>query len=274
MKETLPESSGISGERLRIRYDSSVIPVIDGESILIPTGKITALIGPNGSGKSTLLKALARQLVPENGQVIIDGREIATLSSIQLARKLGILFQENLAPNDLSVEELVFRGRHPHRRLFESLTKQDSAAVDEALKLADLTSLRYSQISELSSGQRQLAWIAMAVAQEPRYLFFDEPTTFLDLAHQFDVIDLVLRLNRELSKTIVLVVHDLNIAARYADHIFAMKNGQIISSGTPFEVLTVETLRQVFDVETRIVKDEDNKIFFCVPIRKTTKDFR
>ena len=114
----------------------------------------------------------------------------------------------------------------------------------------------------------------MAVAQEPRYLFFDEPTTFLDLAHQFDVIDLVLRLNRELSKTIVLVVHDLNIAARYADHIFAMKNGQIISSGTPFEVLTVETLRQVFDVETRIVKDEDNKIFFCVPIRKTTKDFR
>jgi iron complex transport system ATP-binding protein len=271
MSDAASPPSGLSGQNLRVRYDADKKPVIDGESINIPVGKITALIGPNGSGKSTLLKTLARQLKPEFGHVIIDGREIATLPSTELARKLGILFQENVAPNDLTAEELVFYGRHPHRRFFESLTPDDNAAVEEALRLADLLELRHRQISHLSAGQRQLAWIAMAVAQQPHYLLLDEPTTFLDLAHQFDVMDLIRRLNRDLGKTIVLVVHDLNLAARYADHIFALRDGKIIASGSPREVLTVEKLRQVFDVETVILRDESRNTFFCAPLEKVKR---
>jgi iron complex transport system ATP-binding protein len=266
------EPEGISGEQLRVRYDPRESLVIDGESIRIPMGKITALIGPNGSGKSTLLKTLARQLKLEAGQVILDGRDIATLPSIELARNLGILFQENVAPNDLTVEELVFHGRHPHRRLFESLTGEDRVAVEEALRVSDLTALRHRPLNELSSGQRQLAWIAMVVAQAPRYFFLDEPTTFLDLAHQFDVMDLVKRLNRDLGKTVVLVLHDLNHAARYADHIFALQSGRIVATGTPSEVLSVETLRRVFDVETEIVRDEKRQTFFCVSIGRTASN--
>jgi iron complex transport system ATP-binding protein len=268
MSEPTLSSRSLSGERLTVRYHAGLPAVIDGESIRIPVGKITALIGPNGSGKSTLLKTLARQLVPEAGRVILDGRDIATLPPTQLAQKLGILFQENLAPGDLTVEELAYHGRHPHRRLFESLTPADHDAVEEALRLADLGALRNRPLRNLSAGQRQLAWIAMAVAQSPHYLFLDEPTTFLDLAHQFDVMDLVLRLNRELGKTIVLVAHDLNLAARYADHIFAMRDGHIVASGAPPEVLTVDTLRRVFNVEIRVIRDEAQKTFFCVPVKK------
>ncbi len=271
MSDSAPQPGGIFGEKLRVRYDADKPAVIDGESISIPTGKITALIGPNGSGKSTLLKALARQLAPEAGRVILDGRDIAAFSSTELALKLGILFQENSAPSDLTVEELVYHGRHPHRRLFESLTPDDRDAVEEALRLADLTAFRHHQLSHLSAGQRQLAWIAMALAQAPHYLFLDEPTTFLDLAHQFDVMDLVLRLNRELGKTIVLVVHDLNLAARYADHLFALREGNIIASGSPSEVLTVEILRQVFDVETNIIRDDAHQTFYCAPVRRIIK---
>jgi iron complex transport system ATP-binding protein len=264
-------SRSLSGEQLRVRYDPRESLVIDGESIRISIGKITALIGPNGSGKSTLLKTLARQVTPEAGRVILDGNDVVTMPSVELARKLGILFQENVAPGDLTVEELVFHGRHPHRRLFESLTPEDATAVDEALRLADLDDLRHRQISHLSAGQRQLAWIAMAVAQAPHYLFLDEPTTFLDLAHQFDVMDLIRRLNRELGKTIVLAVHDLNLVARYADHVFALRDGKIITSGTPTELLTVEILRQIFDVETKIIRGEAHETFFCVPIKKATR---
>jgi iron complex transport system ATP-binding protein len=271
VNEPIPPLRGLVGEQLRVRYDAGQPPVVDGESIRVPVGQITALIGPNGSGKSTLLKTLARQLVPEAGRVILDGRDIATLASPELARKLGILFQENFAPSDLTIEELAYHGRHPHRRIFEALTPADRDAVEEALRLADLTALRHRQLRELSAGQRQLAWIAMALAQAPHYLFLDEPTTFLDLAHQFDVMDLVRRLNRELGKTIVLVMHDLNLAARYADHIFALRDGHIIASGVPTEVLTVETLRRVFDVETHIIRDEAQQTFFCAAIKKAVR---
>ena len=261
-------TTGLHGDGLTVRYDRNLPVVIDGQSIAISEGRITALIGPNGSGKSTLLKTLARQLAPETGQVVLDGRDIASLSRLQFARRVGMLFQENVAPAGLTVEDLVYHGRYGHRRLFESFTPEDRAAVEHALRMADIEHLRHRPVGRLSSGQKQLAWIAMALAQETQYLFLDEPTTFLDLAHQFEVMDLIQKLNRELHKTIVLVVHDLNLAARYADCIFALRAGRIAASGTPTEVLTPAILRQVFDVEARIIRDDQSNLFFCLPVGK------
>jgi iron complex transport system ATP-binding protein len=255
----------LDGHELVLRYEPRREPVIDHESIFIPPGKVTALVGANGSGKSTLLKALAHQLAPESGHVILDGRDMATMRPRELACKLGILFQEHIAPGTLTVEELVRHGRHPRRKMFESLTAEDHAAVDEALRLADLVDLRHRLLGEMSGGQRQLAWIAMAIAQAPDYLLLDEPTTFLDMAHQFDVMELIHRLNRDLGKTIVLVVHDLNIAARYADHVIALRDGKIVTSGAPEEVMTAATLRAVFDVEAQILRDEVRDTLFCLP---------
>lgn len=255
----------LDGHDLVLRYEPRREPVIDNESVFIPPGKVTALVGANGSGKSTLLKALAHQLAPESGHVLLDGRDMATMQPRELACKLGILFQEHIAPGTLTVEELVRHGRHPRRKMFESLTAEDHAAVAEALRLADLVELRHRPLGEMSGGQRQLAWIAMAIAQAPDYLLLDEPTTFLDMAHQFDVMELILRLNRDLGKTIVLVVHDLNIAARYADHVIALREGRIVTSGTPEEVMTAATLRAVFDVEAQVLRDEVGDTLFCLP---------
>ena len=245
--------------------------VIGDVSLSIPPGRITALIGPNGSGKSTLLKTLARQLLPEAGQVLLDGRDIATLPPRQLAQRIGILFQENIAPGDLTVEDLAHHGRYPHRRLFESLTPEDHAAVEEALRLAGVASLRQRRLSHLSSGQKQLAWIAMLLAQEPHYLFLDEPTTFLDLEHQLDVMECLRRLNRDAGKTIVLVMHDLNLAARYADHLFALQAGRIVASGLPGAVLSQAILREVFNIEAEILRDHDGRILACTPVRVASK---
>lgn len=270
MNSPRPQSNGIIGDHLCVRYHPRRPLVLDDVSLHIPPDKVTAFIGPNGSGKSTLLKTLARQLPPEKGTVTIDGRNIASLTPRQLAQRLGILFQENIAPADLTVEGLAYHGRYPHRRLFEALKPEDRTAVEEALNLTGIASLRQHKLSHLSSGQKQLAWVAMLLAQEPDYLFLDEPTTFLDLSHQFDVMDCLCRLNRQAGKTIVLVVHDLNLAARYADHIFALRDGRIVAAGSPADVLTPGTLRQVFDVETQIVSDDEHHLRFCMPVGKTT----
>ncbi len=258
--------SGLAGEHLTVRYRKDRPAIIVDQSLQIPRGKISVFIGPNGSGKSTLLKTLARLLSPETGAVVLDGYDVAHLAARELALRLGILFQENSAPNDLTVEELAYHGRYPHRRLFEALTPEDQAAVERALQLSGALPLRGQLISQLSSGQKQLAWIALLLAQNPHYLFLDEPTTFLDLAHQFEVMDLVRRLNREAGHTILLSVHDLNLAARYADHIFALREGRIVAAGSPEEVLAVETLRAVFDVETRIERDPESGVIHCLPI--------
>lgn len=262
--------TGLSGAGLTIRYEKDRPAVISGQTIMIPPGKVSIFIGPNGCGKSTLLKALARQLAPESGALLLDGRDIAEMSGREIALRLGILFQENSAPNDITVEELACHGRYPHRRLFEALTADDMAAVVKALDLCGATALRDRPVSQISSGQKQLAWIAMLLAQAPHYLFLDEPTTFLDMAHQFDVMNLVRKLNRELGNTIVISVHDLNLAARYADCIFAMRDGRIVASGTAEDVLTVETLGAVFDVETRIYRDMETGALHCMPIGRRT----
>ena len=263
-----PPSDGLHGRCLTVRYHPGQPVVIDGQSIDIPTGRITVLIGPNGSGKSTLLKMLARQLAPDSGEVLMDGRDIAMLSRRAFARRLGILFQENAAPHGVTVEELVAHGRYAHQRLFDTFTADDHAAVEAALQRTGIAALRQHWVSRLSAGQRQLAWIAMALAQETQYLFLDEPTTFLDLAHQFEIMDLLRALNRELGKTLVLVIHDLNLAVRYADFIFALRDGRILASGAPAEVLTPAILRQVFNVEARMIRDDATGLCFCLPLGK------
>jgi iron complex transport system ATP-binding protein len=201
----------------------------------------------------------------------MDGRDIAMLSPREFAQRLGILFQEHAAPGDLTVEELLYHGRHPHRRTFESLLTDDDEAVLLALQMAGLEEMRHRPLIELSGGERQLAWIAMLLAQSPNYLLLDEPTTFLDLAHQFDVMDLVLRLNRTLGKTVIMVVHDVNLAARYADYVFALRDGKIAAFGSPREVLSTETLRRVFDIEAQIVCDGDGGRLHCIPIKRAVR---
>lgn len=259
--------TGLAGEALTVRYDRRLPAVLETISLRIPEGKITALIGPNGSGKSTLLKTLARQLTPESGNVFMDGRDLRGMPARELARNLGILFQEHPAPGDITIEELIAHGRYSHGAFLQGFTDQDQEAIEQALKLTDLTELRHRPVTDLSGGQRQLAWIAMALAQEPRYLFLDEPTTFLDLAHQFDLMELIVRLNREHGKTVVLVLHDLNLAARYADHLTVMKGGAIFSEGAPSEIVTEELLRQVFEIEARITLDESGHLH-CIPTGK------
>ena len=242
--------SDFEGEDLVVGYGGE--PVIDGESVAVPAGEVTALVGPNGSGKSTLLKALADQISPEEGVVRVDGREVRDMGSKELARKVGLLSQENTAPGTLTVEDLVAHGRYPHRGAFESVSADDVAAVDRAISLAGIEDLRDAEVGSLSGGQKQLAWIAMALAQETDVLLLDEPTTFLDLHHQLEVMEIVETLRDEGDTTVVLVLHDISQAARHADHVLALKDGEILARGPPDEVVTEELLREVFRVEATV----------------------
>lgn len=239
------------GEELTIGYSGSE-PVIHGESIVVPPGEVTALVGPNGSGKSTLLKGLANQLSLDDGSVVLDGREIHQLGTKELARKLGLLSQENVSPGSISVEELVYHGRYPHRGFFDHVDEEDDCAVRDAISLAGIDHLRDREVSSLSGGQKQLVWIAMVLAQETDVLLLDEPTTFLDLHHQLEVMEIVRSLREEREITVVLVLHDIDQAARYADFMLALKEGAIHARGPPEEVVTEELLAEVFRVEATV----------------------
>lgn len=267
MKESASDQAGLHAESITVAYPSCADPVVVGQTFDIPLGVISALIGPNGSGKSTMLKAMAKQLCPSSGRVMLDGADLAHVSARHIACKLGILFQENIAPNDLTVEELTYYGRYPHHRLFDSLTAADHEAVEKALHLSGASKLRNHRVSQLSSGQKQLAWLALLLAQSPQYLLLDEPTTYLDLAHQFEVMEMVRNINRQLGCTVVVSVHDLNLAAQYVDHIFVMMDGKIIATGAPQEVLTPMTLREVFGVEMRVFRDAESGVLCCLPLR-------
>lgn len=238
------------GEELVLAYDDE--PVVDGESVVVPRGRVTALVGPNGSGKSTLLRGLADQLTPEAGAVRLDGRDISELGTKELARRLGVLSQEHTAPESITVENLVYHGRYPHRGFFEGIDEADVAAVERALELTGIDHLRDRSVGELSGGQKQLAWIAVVLAQETDVLLLDEPTTFLDLHHQLEVMDVVRTLNREADVTVVVVLHDINQAARHADYMLALKEGAIYARGPPAEVVTEDLLADVFRVEATV----------------------
>lgn len=221
----------------------------------IPPGAITAIVGANACGKSTLLRSLARLLTPSAGQVTLDGRSIRQIPTRELARRLGLLPQSPIAPDGITVADLVSHGRHPHQGSFSRWTKADDIAVADALEATQTADLAQRDVDALSGGQRQRVWIAMALAQETDILLLDEPTTFLDIAHQVEVLDLLIDLNRRRGTTIVMVLHDLNLAARYADHLVAMRLGQIHIAGTPESVLTEDTVEQVFGVSCRVMTD-------------------
>lgn len=246
------EASELVGEDLAIGYPTTDEPVVECERVLLPAGEVTALVGPNGSGKSTLLKTLANQHEPETGQIRLDGERIQSLGSKELAREMGLLSQENESPGTITVEDLAYHGRYPHRGFFESVTEEDQAAVDRAIDLAGVDHLRDSEMSNLSGGQKQLAWIAMVLAQETDILLLDEPTTFLDLHHQLRVLSVVRTLNRETDVTVGIVLHDIGQAARFADNLIAMKDGSLYDWGPPTEVVTEQLLADVFRVDASV----------------------
>jgi iron complex transport system ATP-binding protein len=247
---------------LSLAYEQALI--INGLNVAIPGGKVTALVGPNGCGKSTLLRGLARLLAPRSGAAYLDGKAIHQMQTRELARQLGILPQSPVAPEGLTVRELVAQGRYPHQSWFQQWAAADEAAVVKALELTGMAELAERPVDALSGGQRQRAWIAMTLAQETAVILLDEPTTYLDLAHQIEVLQLLERLNREEGRTIVMVVHDLNHATRHAHHLIALKAGAVVAAGAPAEVVTPELLRTVFGVEGAIVPDPRSGVPLCI----------
>ncbi|EMA13969.1 ABC transporter ATP-binding protein [Haloarcula amylolytica] len=246
------DSDSITGQELVLSYSSSEEPVIDDESITARSGAVTALVGPNGSGKSTLLKGMADQLTPDHGSVILQGRDVHSYDTKELAQKLGLLSQESVAPDSITVEDLVYHGRYPHRGFFESVSAEDERAVDRALTLAGCEHLRDREVGQLSGGQKQLAWIAMVIAQDTDILLLDEPTTFLDLHHQLEVMEIIDTLRNKSDITIIVVLHDIQQAARIADKMIALKSGEVRARGTPEEIVTKKLLAEVFDVEAKV----------------------
>ncbi|MUV85070.1 ATP-binding cassette domain-containing protein [Natronomonas sp. CBA1123] len=246
-------ASDLTGEELVLGYPTMEDPVVDGESIVAEPGAVTALVGPNGSGKSTLLKGLAKQLDPDDGSVLLDGRDVHSMGTKELARKLGLLSQESTSPDSITVEDLVYHGRYPHRGFFEHVTEEDQQAVDRAIELAGCDHLRDREVGSLSGGQKQLAWVAMVLAQDTDVLLLDEPTTFLDLHHQLEVMEIIETLRADSDITVVVVLHDIEQAARLADRVVALKDGEIQARGSPEEVVTEELLAEVFRVDAEVV---------------------
>jgi ABC-type cobalamin/Fe3+-siderophores transport system ATPase subunit len=237
-------------------------------SLSIPSRRMTALIGPNGSGKSTLLRGLARLMRPERGAVYLDGEAIHGLPTKAVARRLAILPQRADALGGLTVRELVTYGRFPHQGFFGTLSADDDAQIESALITTGIDGLADRLLGELSGGQRQLAWIAMALAQNTELLLLDEPTTFLDMAHQLDVLEVLERLQQEQQRTIVLVLHDINQAARYADWMVALVEGRIAAIGTPHEVILPHILAEVFAIDAEVRHRDDLNVPFCIPVRR------
>jgi len=239
--------------------------VVQDMTVHVPDGAVTAIIGPNGCGKSTLLRALARLMTPRSGAVLLDGEAIHRQPTRQVAKRIGLLPQQPSAPEAITVEDLVQRGRYPHQAFFQPPSEHDRRSVERALELAGVVELRHRPVDELSGGQRQRAWIAMALAQETSILLLDEPTTYLDIAHQQEVLALVRKLNREEERTIVLVVHDVNNAAQVSDHVVAMREGGIVAEGPPEVVLASEMLEQVFGVACDVVPHPETGLPVSVP---------
>jgi iron complex transport system ATP-binding protein len=248
-------TSALFAEDLVVRYPTATEPAVDCRRIDVPEGAITALVGPNGSGKSTLLKTLSKHLQPESGDVVLDGRNLHEYGSKELACQLGHLSQENHSPENITVEELVFHGRYPHRGFLEAVSDADRTAVDRAIELAGVETLREKELGQLSGGQKQLVWIAMVLAQETDVLLLDEPTTFLDLNHQLRVMETVRRLNEDEGVTVAVVLHDIAQATRFADYLIALKEGSVYDWGPPADVVTEQFVADVFEVEATVEHD-------------------
>ncbi|MGE7274194.1 ABC transporter ATP-binding protein [Brevibacillus panacihumi] len=243
--------------------------IIEGLDLTIPRGKITVLIGSNGCGKSTLLRSLARLLKPKGGAILLDGEAIAKRSTKEVAKRLAILPQGPTAPEGLSVLQLVKQGRYPYQTWLQQWSEEDEKMVNRALEATQLTSLANRAVDSLSGGQRQRAWIAMTLAQGTETILLDEPTTYLDMSHQIEILDLLFELNETEQRTIVMVLHDLNLACRYAHHIVAVHNQTVVAEGAPEEVMTQELVRQVFQMECEITNDPLYGTPMCIPYSKS-----
>ncbi len=254
----------LRADRLRLGYRNRVIS--DELTVDIPDGTFTAIIGPNACGKSTLLRALSRLLTPESGAVLLDGKAIGSYPAKEVARRIGLLPQSSTAPEGIRVADLVARGRYPHQSLVRQWSRHDEEAVAAAMDATGVTDLSGRLVDELSGGQRQRVWIAMVLAQETPIVLLDEPTTFLDIAHQIQLLDLCRELNRDTGRTVVAVLHDLNHAFRYADHLIAMRDGAVVAAGPPREIVTAELVQQVFDLGCRIIDDPETGTPLVVPL--------
>ncbi|MGR6319536.1 ABC transporter ATP-binding protein [Micromonospora soli] len=265
-----PDTARLVGEALTLAYDRRT--VAEDLTVAVPDGSFTVIIGPNACGKSTLLRALARLLRPTRGTVLLDGADIHRRPSRQVARTLGLLPQSAVAPDGLIVAELVARGRYPHQGLLRQWSREDERVVAEAMTDTGVAELADRPFDELSGGQRQRVWIAMALAQQTPLLLLDEPTTYLDIAHQVEVLDLCARLHEEQGRTLAAVLHDLHQAARYATHLVAMRDGRVVASGDPRRILTAELVEEVFRLPCRVVPDPETGTPLVVPTarRRTT----
>lgn len=243
----------LSADNIRVGYRQQVI--IEQLSLFLPPGKVTAIVGPNGCGKSTLLSALARLRAPKKGQVLLDGKDINRLPSRDVAQKLALLPQEASAPEGMTAFELIRFGRQPHQGMLRQWSPEDQQIVEAALDAADIRELAHRPLDKMSGGQRQRAWIAMSIAQATPLLLLDEPTSALDLGHQIEVFELIRSLSRVEQKTVVMVVHDLSSACRYADHLIAMKSGDIVAEGYPSEVVTEALVEALYGVKCTLMED-------------------
>lgn len=253
----------LSASNITVGYEKRTISAE--LSLDVPESRFTAIIGPNACGKSTLLRALSRLLKPRVGEVLLDGRDIHALPARQVARRLGLLPQSSIAPDGIVVADLVARGRFPHQTLIRQWSAADEAAVVAAMAATGVTDLSGELVDTLSGGQRQRVWVAMVLAQQTPIVLLDEPTTFLDIAHQIDLLELCVRLNREQGTTMVAVLHDLNQAARYADHVVVMKAGRIVDQGAPRAVVTAELIEDVFGLACRIIDDPETGTPLVIP---------
>lgn len=256
--------NSLETKELTLAYEG--VPIVRNLNLTIPQGKITVFVGANGCGKSTLLRGLARLLKPKRGTVYLDGKIISQLSSKTVAKKLGMLPQRPKSPEGLTVRDLVAMGRYPYQNWLQQWSIEDEKKVEEALAITAMTELADKALDNLSGGQGQRAWIAMILAQDTEILLLDEPTTFLDLAHQIELLDLLYELNQDQGKTIVMVLHDLNLACRYADYLVAIQQGKVYATGNPEQVMTEEMVREVFGLECRIICDPLANTPMCIPM--------
>ncbi|WP_189714680.1 ABC transporter ATP-binding protein [Streptomyces chryseus] len=259
----------LSAESVTLAYDQRVIA--EDLSVGIPDHSFTVIVGPNACGKSTLLRALSRMLKPTQGRVLLDGHAIGSMPAKKVAKTLGLLPQSSIAPDGITVADLVARGRYPHQGLLRQWSPQDERIVEESMRSTGVGELADRYVDELSGGQRQRVWIAMALAQQTPLLLLDEPTTFLDIQHQIDVLDLCAELHETRGRTLVAVLHDLNHAARYATHLIAMRDGEVVAQGPPAEVVTAELVERVFGLRCQVIDDPETGTPLVVPAARQAR---